>query len=632
MLRSRNAVLVVLTALVALFSVGVATAHAWKLTIDIRGGGLVEETQNPDPTRQRCGSLTDTTATDAAQPSCVSGDIYCSGCGYTLKATPAAGFVFDRYEWVHPTDIVASGNQSSWTWAAGDAGDYAVRVYFKDTTAPDTTLTGGPAEASFTSARTASFTLGTTQPGNVGTYVCTLNSTTIPCTSTLNLTALPEGAKTLRVQAKDPSGNLDASASTRTWTVDATPPVTTLANGPVNGSRTNSRSATFAISTNEVFTSRTCKLNGAVLACGGSSIALSALADGTYTLSATSTDRAGNIGTTVSRTWTVDTDPPTTTLTGGPANGSISSATTATFTLASDEAGTFACRLDGAALPCASGSLTVIGLKDGDHTLQVRATDAAGNQDPGTASRAWRVLATPPDTTIATGPDAGGTTTETTAVFSFGGAGEGGRYECRLDGDDFAPCNRPAGHALSDLSLGPHTLDVRAIDGAGNADASPASRSWTVVAPPVVVVPAPIVAPVVPAAKPALARISITATVSWSSVTRRGVKLSGVSIDDAPKGAVVEVLCPGRKACPYAQKRTSAGKRIRLSKFAGKTLAPGTVIAIKVTQAGLIGDYVVTKVNRPGSGRKGLTRFAKRPLATTRQCVPEGATVPAKTC
>ena len=48
---------------------------------------------------------------------------------------------------------------------------------------------------------------------------------------------------------------------------------------------------------------------------------LSALADGSYTLSATSTDRAGNIGATVSRTWTVDTDPPTTTLTGCAGSG-----------------------------------------------------------------------------------------------------------------------------------------------------------------------------------------------------------------------------------------------------------------------------------------------------------------------
>ncbi|HEY6888013.1 MAG TPA: Ig-like domain-containing protein [Solirubrobacter sp.] len=631
MLRSRNVVLAVLAALLALGSAGAATGHASKLTIDVRGAGLVEETQNPDATRQRCGSLTATTATGVSQPACVSGDIYCSGCNYTLKATPAAGFAFDRYEWVQPTDIVSTGNLSTWTWATGD---YSVRVFFKDTTVPDTTLTGGPAEASFTSSRTATFTLGTTQPGNVGTYVCTLNGTSIPCTSTLSLTALPDGAKTLRVQAKDPSGNLDPTASTRTWTVDATPPVTTLSNGPANGSRTNSRSATFAISTNEAFTSRTCKLNGTLLACDGTSIVLSALADGKYTLSATSTDRAGNIGTSVSRTWTVDTDPPTTMLTGGPADGSVSSSTTATFMLASDEAGTFACRLDGVALPCTSGSLTVVGLKDGGHTLAVRATDAAGNQDPVTISRAWRVLATPPDTIIETGPASDGTTTETTAEFSFSGAQAGGHYECRLDGGEFAPCSGPAGQALSGLSPGPHTLEVRAIDVAGNADPSPASRSWTVVAPPsppVVVVPAP-AAPPVPAAKPALARISITATVTWSSVSRRGVKLRRVSVDDAPKGAVVEVLCPGRRTCAYAQRRTSTGKRISLHKFAGRTLAPGTAIAIKVTQAGLIGDYLVEKVNKPGAGRKGLARFARQPLATTRGCVPEGATTPATAC
>jgi hypothetical protein len=41
---------------------------------------------------------------------------------------------------------------------------------------------------------------------------------------------------------------------------------------------------------------------------------------------------------------------------------------------------------------------------------------------------------------------------------------------------------------------------------------------------------------------------------------------------------------------------------------------------------------VVKKVNKPGAGRKGLEKFAKQPLTTTRQCVPAGASAPARSC
>ena len=126
------------------------------------------------------------------------------------------------------------------------------------------------------------------------------------------------------------------------------------------------------------------------------------------------------------------------------------------------------------------------------------------------------------------------------------------------------------------------------------------------------------------------ARISITATITWASTSRKGIKVSAFYVADAPKGATVEVLCPARKTCPYAQKFTATGKRLTLSKFAHKTLKPGTSIAIRVTQAGMTGNYVTKTVKKIGPGRKGLAKFAKEPLMTTRQCVPQGLTTPAK--
>ena len=61
----------------------------------------------------------------------------------------------------------------------------------------------------------------------------------------------------------------------------------------------------------------------------------------------------------------------------------------------------------------------------------------------------------------------------------------GATFECRLDSNQAAAwqsCNSPK--TYSNVSDGSHTFDVRATDAAGNTDASPASRTWTIDATP----------------------------------------------------------------------------------------------------------------------------------------------------
>ena len=86
---------------------------------------------------------------------------------------------------------------------------------------------------------------------------------------------------------------------------------------------------------------------------------------------------------------------------------------------------------------------------------------------------------TPPATTINTGPDSA--TTSTTATFTFSANESGSTYSCRLDGGSWGSCASP--RSYTGIGVGSHTFDVRAIDAAGNADATPASRGWTVTAP-----------------------------------------------------------------------------------------------------------------------------------------------------
>jgi hypothetical protein len=80
---------------------------------------------------------------------------------------------------------------------------------------------------------------------------------------------------------------------------------------------------------------------------------------------------------------------------------------------------------------------------------------------------------TPPDTAIT-----GAAVDRDTASFTLAASEGGSHFECRVDAAAFAACANPARYA--GLTKGTHTFSARAIDGAGNVDPSPASRSFTV--------------------------------------------------------------------------------------------------------------------------------------------------------
>ncbi len=81
----------------------------------------------------------------------------------------------------------------------------------------------------------------------------------------------------------------------------------------------------------------------------------------------------------------------------------------------------------------------------------------------------------PPNTTVTSGPP--GITRDTSASFSFVGSETDSTLECSLDGAGFTACVSPKDY---DVANGSHTFSVRAEDAAGNADTTPASRTWTV--------------------------------------------------------------------------------------------------------------------------------------------------------
>jgi outer membrane protein OmpA-like peptidoglycan-associated protein len=83
---------------------------------------------------------------------------------------------------------------------------------------------------------------------------------------------------------------------------------------------------------------------------------------------------------------------------------------------------------------------------------------------------------TPPDTTIDSGPSALSSTAA--ASFEFSADEAGTTFECSLDAGTWEPCTSALDY--SGLADGPHSFEVRAVDGSANADPTPASRAWTV--------------------------------------------------------------------------------------------------------------------------------------------------------
>lgn len=166
---------------------------------------------------------------------------------------------------------------------------------------------------------------------------------------------------------------------------------------------------------------------------------------------------------------------PDTIITGGPTGPWASR--TATFSFTSTVAGaSFQCKLDGGLWTSCTSPKSYTRLTQGLHTFRVRAKKSTKiDQTP--AVRRFTVDTIAPNTSITSGPS--GTTLDLRPEFAFTSSQAGSTFECSIDISGFTQCispfraNPPTLHTL-------HTFQVRARDKAGNVDASPAMREFTV--------------------------------------------------------------------------------------------------------------------------------------------------------
>lgn len=144
---------------------------------------------------------------------------------------------------------------------------------------------------------------------------------------------------------------------------------------------------------------------------------------------------------------------------------------------------TYECKLDlGTFTPCTSPKI-YSGLAEGPHAFQVRATGIDGSTDATPTTAKWTVDLTPPNTIIDLRPEA--IVHGEYVSFTFHATltnGKGNIFECRvIQGTFYGTFTLCAsGQFYTQLAPGSYTFQVRAIDSAGNIDATPATASWTI--------------------------------------------------------------------------------------------------------------------------------------------------------
>jgi len=295
---------------------------------------------------------------------------------------------------------------------------------------------------------------------------------------TTTLTGLADGAHPISAVTRDVAGNPSQPAR-RTVTVDSVAPDTTITSGPPDP--TSQTTATFGFTSSEVGATFECRLDGGSFgAC--SSPASYEVGNGSHSLAVRAIDAAGNVdGTPAARSWTVDAGLPARPVITAPDDGSFSASDEVTLRGTADADVSIevfegsASRGTTTADAQGDWSLDVAGLADGLHRFTAFATNGAGTNGP-SGGVDVTVDTSAPGTSLDSGPSH--PSNDATPSFAFSSDESGAGFECRIDAASFAACTSPL--SSSALGDGGHTFEVRAVDRAGNTDATAASRSWTV--------------------------------------------------------------------------------------------------------------------------------------------------------
>jgi glucose/arabinose dehydrogenase len=321
----------------------------------------------------------------------------------------------------------------------------------------------------------------------------------------LPVAVLDDSTTPLTAIAADSAGNESGCSPALLYSEDSTPPPapTLSATSPASPANDNDpRVSGDAAAGSQVRIYESGNCTGPVAAVGNpaelaAGLAVAIADDASVPLAATATDAAGNTSAcSAAISYVEDSRPPAAPAIGSiplaPANdnrptiaGVAEDGASVALYASADCAGPVTASGTAAALAAGFG----VAVPDDSVTpFAATATDAAGNRSACSLALAYREDSTPPQTSIKRGPPLrlvaprGGPRrlANLRASFSYGSDDPSAHFLCKLDGSPYRPCEAPATRVR--LKPGTHRFSVYAVDAAGNADPTPASRSVRLVA------------------------------------------------------------------------------------------------------------------------------------------------------
>lgn len=239
------------------------------------------------------------------------------------------------------------------------------------------------------------------------------------------------------------------------------------------------------------------------------------------------------------------------------------------------------------------------------HTIRATATDAAGNVGPQTTA-AITIDRIAPTSTItgATTSTSGGvvslgsSTPSTNATFTFTANEPTQMVECQLDGGNWTPCSSP--QSYTGLGAGSHRFLVRATDVAGNLEASPPSRNWSIDGPPQSQEPQQLIT-IIQVPAPAPGAVGVKGARESSPLRLAGVSAPRrVSLSQARRGVKVRMTLPdGTQSLDVALRRGGKDVMRRTVARTGGTY----VLTVKVTRKGIYRLTLTPRRGEPGASR-----------------------------
>lgn len=401
------------------------------------------------------------------------GSLNASGCQNGFAA-PAVG------------STLKEGPHSVTVTSTDKAGNTSLPIEVKwvsDFTAPVIKINSGP--AALTASLETQFVFSATDNlSPLAGYICSVDGVVVQtCVSPVSFTLAKEGAHVFVVQAQDNAGNLSTPLQTN-WQVDLRVPTVKITSAPPAFDLRSSVSIPFTgfdARGKDLISYQCAKDGGSYVNCT-SPFNVVGLREGPHVVSVKGTDSLGLVSAATSVQWISDFTAPVIRVVAAPSGRVAQTSANFVFTVSDNQGSgiTSTCALDGEApIACNSGVFPVKDLKEKSHTLIIAAKDAAGNL-AAPVSISWIVDVTLPVVEITSMPPQ--YTNQKTAAFTFAAKDfDGGtitQLNCSLDGKPATLCNSTTSYA--NLTEGLHTLNVRAVDNAGNISNPGASYSWNI--------------------------------------------------------------------------------------------------------------------------------------------------------